>query len=159
MSEVSFYVIQTQISQAELACRICRKSLSTGQVPVLVKFEQQAVLEEFDNLLWQFDASSFVPHDSLSSNSLPSSSVLNGSLSNKRAPGVLENNISPIYLSLHIPEQFQGMCLNMGQQAVQAQKFNRVIEIIDNNPAAREAGRLRFKAYREQGIEPITHHV
>ncbi len=144
MADVSFYVIQTQISQAELACRICRKSLSTGQLPVLVKFEQQAALEHFDNLLWQFDASSFVPHDFL-----PNDFVSHD----------LENSKSPICLSLHIPEQFQGLCLNMGQHAVQAQRFSRVIEIIENMPTAREAGRLRFKAYREQGIEPITHQV
>ena len=139
MADVNFYVIKTQMTQAELACRICRKSISTGQTPVLVKFEQQAELEHFDSLLWQFDASSFVPHD------------------------VVENAIdhaaSPICLSLHIPEQFQGICINLGQHAIDSTRFSRVIEIIENNTEARAAGRLRFKAYREQGIEPVTHQM
>ncbi len=139
MAELNFYIIQNDISQADLACRICRKSISTGQTPVLVKFEQQAELEHFDSLLWQFDPSSFVPHD------------------------VVENAIdhaaSPICLSLHIPEQFQGICLNLGQHAIDSTRFSRVIEIIENHDAARAAGRVRFKAYREQGIEPITYRV
>ncbi len=139
MAELNFYIIQNDISQADLACRICRKSISTGQTPVLVKFEQQAELENFDSLLWQFDPSSFVPHD------------------------VVENAIdyaaSPICLSLHIPEQFQGICLNLGQHAIDSTRFSRVIEIIENNDTARAAGRVRFKAYREQGIEPITYRV
>ena len=42
---------------------------------------------------------------------------------------------------------------------MEPKRFSRVIEIIENNPEARAAGRLRFKAYREQGIEPVTHQV
>ena len=139
MAELNFYIIQNDISQAELACRICRKSISTGQTPVLVKFEQQAELKQFDSLLWQFDPSSFVPHDVL-----------------QKASDAIT---SPIGLSLYIPEQFRGICINLGQHAVDPTRFSRVIEIIENNDAARTAGRVRFKAYREQGIQPITYQV
>ena len=139
MVEVSFYIIQSDISQAELACRICRKSINTGQTPVLVKFAQQVDLEQFDSLLWQFDPSSFVPHDVVHK--------------------VGDDIASPICLSLHTPEQFQGICLNLALHAVEPARFSRVIEIIENHDTARAAGRLRFKAYREQGIEPVTHQV
>lgn len=139
MAELNFYIIQNDISQADLACRICRKSISTGQTPVLVKFEQQAELEHFDSLLWQFDPSSFVPHDVVEN--------------------AMDHAASPICLSLHIPEQFQGICINLGQHVIDPTRFGRVIEIIENNDTARAAGRVRFKAYREQGIEPITYRV
>ena len=33
----------------------------------------------------------------------------------------------------------------------------RIVEIIDADPARRQAGRARFKQYRERGIEPVTH--
>ncbi len=134
MADVNFYVIKTQMTQAELACRICRKSFNIGQLPVLVKFEQQAALEQFDHLLWQFDPLSFIPHD-------------------------IDDSNSPICLSMQIPEPFQGICLNMGHHALEIQRFSRIIEIIENNDHARETGRLRFKAYRDQGIQPVTHHV
>lgn len=134
MADVNFYVIKTQMTQAELACRICRKSFNIGQLPVLVKFEQQAALEQFDHLLWQFDPLSFIPHD-------------------------IDDSNSPICLSMQIPEPFQGICLNMGHHALEIQRFSRIIEIIENNDQARETGRLRFKAYRDQGIQPVTHHV
>ena len=139
MAALSFYIIQTNMSQAELACRICRKSISTGQIPVLVKFDQQADLEHFDSLLWQFDPSSFVPHDVVQKSG--------------------DDVSSPICLSLFIPEQFQGICINLGQNAIDPTRFSRVIEIIENHDTARAAGRVRFKAYREQGIEPVTYQV
>ncbi|MGH8270048.1 MAG: DNA polymerase III subunit chi, partial [Steroidobacteraceae bacterium] len=33
----------------------------------------------------------------------------------------------------------------------------RIAEIIDGDEGRRRAGRVRFKAYRELGIEPVTH--
>jgi hypothetical protein len=32
-----------------------------------------------------------------------------------------------------------------------------VVEIVDADPARRQAGRLRFKDYRTLGVEPVTH--
>jgi len=40
-----------------------------------------------------------------------------------------------------------------------AQAATRVIEIIDADPARRQAGRERFKQYRALGIEPATHNI
>ena len=39
------------------------------------------------------------------------------------------------------------------------ERAQRVIEIIDAEPARRQAGRERFKQYRAMGIEPTTHKV
>lgn len=134
MADVGFYLIQSQIRQLDLACRICRKSIQTSQQPLLVKFDDINALQQFDALLWQFDASSFVAHD-------------------------VDDLNSPICLSLTLPEQFDGDCLNLGQELVDPQRFLRVLEIIENTEAAKVAGRERFKAYRALGIEPVTHQV
>lgn len=134
MAEVSFYLIQQQIRQLDLACRICRKSIQSAQQPLLVKFDDAAQLQAFDLLLWQFDSSSFVAHD-------------------------VDQINSPICLSLQIPEQFHGDCLNLGQQIVSPERFERILEIIENTEAAKMEGRNRFKAYRALGIKPLTHQV
>jgi DNA polymerase-3 subunit chi len=33
----------------------------------------------------------------------------------------------------------------------------RVVEIVDNDPDRRQAGRERFRQYRAMGVEPTTH--
>lgn len=134
MADVGFYLIQSQIRQVDLACRICRKSIQAGQQPLLVKFDDMALMQQFDALLWQFDASSFVVHD-------------------------IDNLSSPICLSLTLPEQYEGDCLNLGQAMVDPQRFSRVLEIVENSDHAKVAGRERFKAYRALGIEPVTYQV
>ncbi len=134
MADVGFYLIQSQIPQVDLACRICRKSIQTAQQPLLVKFDDLDAMQQFDALLWQFDPASFVAHD-------------------------IDSLHSPICLSLTLPEQFKGDCLNLGQAIVDPQRFGRVLEIIENTDAAKAAGRERFKAYRALGIEPVTYQV
>ncbi|XID74840.1 DNA polymerase III subunit chi [Alkanindiges sp. WGS2144] len=134
MAAVSFYLIQQQIGQLELACRICRKSAMTGRQSLLVKFDQQDVLQQFDDLLWQFDPSSFIPHD-------------------------IDDPSSPICLSLQIPDNFSGICLNLGEGIVDPKRFEHVLEIVENDEPARAHSRMRFRAYREQGIEPVVHQV
>lgn len=134
MAEVGFYLIQNQIRQLELACRICRKSIQTAQQPMLVKFDNTQLMQQFDSLLWQFDASSFVAHE-------------------------VNNLHAPVCLSLQLPEQFDGDCLNLGARIVAPQRFRRVLEIVENTEPAKAMGRERFKAYRALGIEPVTYQV
>lgn len=134
MAEVGFYLIQQQIRQVDLACRICRKSIQAAQQPLLVKFDDLDALQQFDALLWQFDATSFVAHD-------------------------IDDLNSPICLSLTLPEQFSGDCLNLGQAIIDPHRFQRVLEIVENTDSAKMAGRERFKAYRALGIEPVTYQV
>lgn len=134
MPQVTFYLIQNEQQQVELACRLCRKIALTEKKPLLVKFTQQHAMEQFDALLWQFEPTSFVPHD-------------------------IDDTHAPICLSLTIPEQFEGYCINLGKDAISNQSLDRIIEIIENNEAAKQLGRDRFKTYREQGIEPNTFKV
>jgi DNA polymerase-3 subunit chi len=38
-------------------------------------------------------------------------------------------------------------------------KTRRVAEIIDGDDLRRRAGRARFKAYRELGVQPASHNI
>ncbi len=133
-TQVSFYLIQNQQRQADLACRLCRKTLQKERQPVLILCENRQQLETLDALLWQFDPLSFVPHD-------------------------MDDPNSPICLSNQLPAQFQGICINLSSQAIQAPGIQRILEIVENNETAKADGRQRFKAYRSMGLEPDTFKV
>lgn len=134
MTQVTFYLIQNEQQQADLACRLCRKIALSEHIPLLVKFSQQSQMMQFDAQLWQFEPASFVPHD-------------------------IDDTHSPICLSLQVPAQYNGCCINLGDDAVSLAGFSRIIEIIENNEAAKQLGRERFKTYRDLGIEPNTFKV
>lgn len=134
MTQVSFYLIQNQQRQAELACRLCRKTLQKERQPVLILCENRQQMETLDALLWQFDPLSFIPHD-------------------------IDYPSSPICLSCQLPPQFQGICINLSGQAIQTGNVQRLLEIVENSEIAKAEGRQRFKAYRSMGLEPDTFKV
>lgn len=134
MAQVSFYILQTQQRQADFACRVCRKVATVEHIPLLVLFDHATALHAFDNALWQFDASSFVPHD-------------------------VDDTLSPICLSQHIPNTFKGICLNLSAQQLDPLRFERVLEIIENNEDAKTIGRQKFKHYREHGAQPTIFNI
>ena len=134
MTQVSFYLIQNEQRLADLACRLCRKTLQKDPQPVLLLCASRQQLEQLDALLWQFDPVSFIPHD-------------------------IDDPASPICLSCTVPEQFQGICINLSNQPLQAPGMQRIMEIVENNEQAKADGRQRFKAYRSMGLEPDTFKV
>lgn len=133
-SPVAFYVIKTGLSPELLACRLCRRVGIAAKTPLFVRFSDVAALQAFDDLLWTFEASSFVPHS-------------------------IDDVSAPICLGLIAPDQFVGCCLNLADDAADPARFERILEIIGSTDAARTQGRHRFRWYRQQGIEPQTFEV
>lgn len=140
--EVSFYVLEERSSAARLrlACRIIEKAYRAGQ-NVLVWHTDPEELRSFDELLWTFgDDRSFVPHELV-------------------APGVAAE--APVLLtSGAAPESGIDVLVNLAAAVPPlAERAARIVEVIDGEPARREAGRARFRAYRELGCEPVSHNV
>ncbi|MGH8217407.1 MAG: DNA polymerase III subunit chi [Steroidobacteraceae bacterium] len=140
--EVSFYVLEERSSAARLrlACRIIEKAYRAGQ-NVLVWHTDPAELAMLDELLWTFgDDRSFVPHEIVGSGAAAEAPVL---LTTGAAPAsgidVLVN------LAAAVPPL--------------AERAARIVEVIDGEPQRREAGRARFRVYRERGCEPVSHNV
>jgi DNA polymerase-3 subunit chi len=61
------------------------------------------------------------------------------------------------------PERWENegeLLINLTEAAPEfATNFSRVVEIVDGQEASREAGRRRFRQYREMGLEPVTHQI
>ena len=138
-SAVRFYVLNDdQVSQNVFACRLCQRALNEG-LALFVWCASQEQMERLDQLLWTFQAASFVPHD-------------------------IDDPTAPICLGLTVPDLFLHAeqkvgCLNLTAQTIDATPFDRVLEIIEANDAAKIAGRERFKGYKQQGITPTTHQI
>ncbi len=138
---VDFYVIDeaAPLARLKLACRLAEKAYLAGQ-RALIWHTERAELESLDELLWTFADGSFVPHEWLTSNATPEAPVL---LSAGAAPAAAFDFVLNLAAD---PPPF-------------LQLTRRVAEIIDGDETRRRAGRVRFKAYRELGIEPATHTV
>jgi DNA polymerase-3 subunit chi len=139
---VDFYVLQEASSagRLKLACRLAEKAYLAAQV-ALVWHTDPRELKEFDELLWTFMDGSFVPHEIL----VPGAPV-------EATPVLLSAGTPPprtvdiiINLATEVPT-----CLG---------QTRRVAEIIDGDDSRRRAGRARFKAYRDLGIQPASHNV
>jgi DNA polymerase-3 subunit chi len=138
---VDFYVLEEVSARARLrtACRVVEKAYLAGNT-VLVWHTELDELKEFDELLWTFGDGSFVPHEPLTANGFEVAPVLLGMGAPPTAPFDVLVNLAP-----DVPA-----CLDTAQ---------RVAEFIDGDPARRQAGRARFRAYKERGIQPNTHNI
>lgn len=94
-----------------------------------------------DDLLWTFRAGSFVPH-----------AISTGNEVEKGVPVILAHENEPsgfddvlINLSSVIPDGYD--------------RFQRVIELVDQNISVRDAGRKRYLHYKQQGLELDTHKI
>jgi DNA polymerase III subunit chi len=139
---VDFYILEESSAAArlKLACRLAEKAYLAAQT-ALVWHTDANELRTFDDMLWTFMDGSFVPHD-----------VLASGASGNEAPVLLSAGTEPqikfdiiINLTPEIPS-----CLAQAR---------RVAEIIDGDDTRRRAGRVRFKAYRDLGIQPASHNI
>jgi len=136
---VSFYVLPGSDDRQRLvtACRLVEKAWQQAhRVVVLVDSEQEA--RSFDELLWQFSDSSFVPH---------------------ALAGLPEAAAAPVLISLAASTPTAGdVLVNLSSDLpANVDGYSRVAEIIDADDERRKLGRERFRAYRERGLMPESH--
>ncbi|MGH8289112.1 MAG: DNA polymerase III subunit chi [Steroidobacteraceae bacterium] len=149
---IDFYVLEDTASSArlKLACRLAEKAYLASQ-RALIWHTDRAELQALDELLWTFADGSFVPHEWLTSNSGAENSETRSRESESFGK-------PPVLLSAgSLPAAEFDFVLNLASDPPPfLQLTRRVAEIVDGDEARRRAGRARFKAYRELGIEPGT---
>jgi DNA polymerase-3 subunit chi len=140
---VDFYVLDESSASArlKLACRLAEKAYLAAQT-ALVWHTDADELKAFDELLWTFMDGSFVPHEMLSTVGTSS-------------------NESPVLLSAGTaPPADVDIIINLAPDVPSClSRTRRIAEIIDGDDSRRRAGRARFKAYRDLGIQPASHNV
>ena len=147
MPQVEFHTLgeDSDASRLRSACALIERAYLAGE-RVLVWLEDDAALAAFDNLLWTFGDRSFVPHEPLAAE-----------------PAACE---APVQLcaAAELPEPvfaagFSTLLSLREAPSPAALKFPKVVEVIDADPRRRDAGRSRFRFYRERGAVPQHFNV
>ena len=140
---VEFYVLEGTDDRARLmhACRLVETAYLERHT-VCVAVETPAQAEALDSLLWTFGDHSFVPHAIASAGDVAAT-----------APG------TPVQIACGEPVAAD-LLVNLRQDLPPAfEHYPRIAEFVDADPERREAGRNRFKQYRDSGHPPVTHRV
>jgi len=142
VTRVDFYLLPDGSGPADgsvmATCKLCDKATSSG-LKVYVHTADATLAENLDGALWSFRQGSFIAHEKHHGQSYedPQPLVLIGSVE----PPETHHNIM-INLSAEVPAFFS--------------RFERVLEIVDGDPALRAKSRERFKFYRDRGYELNT---
>lgn len=139
MTEVSFYTGVPE--RLAYVCRLLRKAQQSGARVAVVG--PAPLLDRLDKALWEFESTEFVPHLCLRPG---------------RQPAGLER--TPILLTEQAQAQpHREVLLNLGAAMPDGfEQFARVLEVVATDPEQVEAGRRRFKQYKQLG-HPVAHHV
>lgn len=137
MTRVDFYVVKTAGAQARLnvAARLTEKALGRGH-RIFINCESAEQLSALDSYLWEFKATSFVPHETASKDS--DEQVVLGFEQNPASHSDVLIN-----LALSPPPYFA--------------RFQRVAEVVTQDEGALEALRSAWRHYRDRGY-PLQKH-
>lgn len=136
MTRVDFYVLEDLTADAALrfACRLCAKGFQTG-TPVHVHAASDDQAKTLDELMWDYPRHRFLPHDLLGPNVVPA---------------------APIHIGAGEPVFSEGLLVNLHSEVPDFfGRFDRLAEIIVGE--TRDAGRARYKHYRDRGYQ-LHHH-
>lgn len=141
MTRVDFYILSGSSPQnrQRFACRLASKAYNLGH-PIYIHTgsTQETVL--LDDLLWTFSDISFVPHSIYQPGATADVPVLIG---HTLDPDICDALL--VNLSATVPPHLN--------------RFDRLAEVIGPELPNIEAGRERFRFYREQGYAIETHDI
>jgi DNA polymerase-3 subunit chi len=138
MTRVDFYILQDVDLDAmrRFACRLAGKAVTGGhEVHIHTDGAEDAGI--VDELLWSYPDNRFIPHETLDDSG--------------RAPVA-----APVTLGWAEPDGLDGVLINLSEEIPRFfGRFDRVAEVIPRS--RRDAGRERYKFYRDRGY-PLFHH-
>ncbi len=138
MTHIDFYILASEQAQGRerLACRLAEKVYKLGR-RLYIHTADAAQARLLDELLWTFRSGSFVPHELGGGEEAP---VRIGHDAEQAAPAEVLINLAP-----EVPLFFS--------------QYERVAEIIDQDPTQRDKGRTRYRFYRDRGYTLKTHNI
>ncbi len=141
MPRADFYLIAKPRFRDEplkLVCELARKANDSGQ-PLLILADSAAQAEALDELLWEFDADAYVPHQVAGTDE--------------------DDDVTPVLIAP--PETdapLRPLVLNLRTAAVPP-GFERVLEVVPADDSARGPLRERWKQYKALGLEVNKHDM
>ena len=138
-ARADFYLIAKPRFREEplrMVCELARKAHDAG-FPILVLARDMAQAEALDDLLWSFD--DYLPHQIAGTDE--------------------EDEVTPILIvapETDVP--MRPLVINLRDAAVEG-GFERVLEVVPADPAARGPLRERWRQYQAQGLQLAKHDM
>ena len=137
MTSIDFYF--NADDRLQVACRLAGKAL-TQKKRLLVYAPDGELAQRIDRMLWTWPAIGFVPHCLAGDPLAPETPVLIAS--DSEAPEGIE------------------LLLNLGAESPpHFARFERLLEIVSLDDEDRQAGRARYKFYRDRGYAIESHDL
>lgn len=137
-----FYLIQKERFREEplrLVCELAKRGFANG-LPTLVLVRDRTQAEELDDLLWSFEPDAFIPHQ----------------IAGEDMDGEEEADVLIVPPDADVP--MRPLVINL-RDAVVDGEFDRVLEVVPADPAARDPLRERWKQYKARGFEVNKHDM
>jgi DNA polymerase III subunit chi len=121
----------------QVACRLAGKALAQKK-RMLIYAPEPETASRIDKLLWTWPATGFVPHCALHDPLAGDTPILIGS-------------------DAQTPRECE-LLLNLGAECPpHFERFERLLEVVPDDEAERQAGRSRYRFYQARGYK-INHH-
>ena len=141
MPRADFYLIAKPRFREQpllLACELARKAVHAGQ-PLLVLAASREQAEALDDLLWSFDPDEYLPHQIAGEDEG-------------------EDEVEVLIAPPDATPPLRALVLNLRDEPVPP-GFERVLEVVPADPAARGRSRDRWRAYQSRGLAPAKHDM
>ena len=142
MTQIDFYILpeQTVEQRNQFACRLIEKAFRLGH-SIYIHSHHTQLAQQLDELLWNYRASSFLPHRNLSASA--------------------DSGNSPIEIGCgEAPTHQHDVLINLGMEIPDFfSRFQRVSEIVVTDPEVTTATRKNYKFYKDRGYPLNTHDM
>lgn len=139
MPQIDFYIVNDQNSDAWLrcACRLVEKAYTLGH-RIYIRTGDEGMTAHMDDLLWMFRDRSFIPHQRSST----------------------AEELCAVTLNHDTLPEHREVLVNLGPAVPDFyNEFERVVEVVGNDPTMKQQGRERFRIYKDKGEEPKHHEI
>jgi DNA polymerase-3 subunit chi len=141
--QVDFYLLTAadHRSRLTMACRLAEKAYDQG-LRVAVRTGSAAETAEFDELLWTYADGSFVPH-----------------VAWPAEPDVVA--LTPVVVGqASLPASHRDVLINLAADApADFSAYARVCDVVGGDEEGKQAGRTRWRRYRDAGCTPQPHNI
>lgn len=137
--QVDFYLLASaSLDASHLACKLALMAWERGH-SIDIMTANRAEAAALDELMWAYPEGRFLPHERATGDSV---------------------SRAPIRIHELPPAGRADVIINLTSEPLEAPgRCTRLLEIVPYRPAEREASREKFRAYRDQGLEPATHEI
>ena len=139
--KVDFYILESNDEQSRMktVCRLADKVQRMGhKILVLTADSNQST--KLDELMWTYSQSSFLPH----------------AIFDESQPF---QDQQPVLIHHQPIRQKSQVLINLQQQTPDTSSYQRLVEIVNQNELIRNAGRQKYRAYKDMNFEINTHKI